>query len=152
MSSTRVYLAGLISTEKPESLQWRVFAAKRLEQAGLKPISPMRGKEQLALESKDGGVSSTIRTPKDIMLRDYLDVEGSDVILMHLESFGSTRPLLGTIVELGWAWQLRKPLVAVAAADNYLMRNHPFVKEAVSHMFETLEEAVDYVTSYYKRP
>lgn len=149
MKKKTIYLAGLISTDFTESLLWRIDAAPILESSGFNVLSPMRGKEKLALLSKDGGITDPRLTPKDIMLRDYNDVVESDVILMHLDSFGSTRPLLGTIVELGWAWQLKKPIVAIAAEDNILMRTHPFVREAVAHYFPTVEEAVEFSVEHY---
>jgi len=43
-------------------------------------------------------------------------------------------------------------VVAVASKDNYLFRNHPMVSEAVSHYFETVDAAWDYILKYYLRP
>ena len=149
MNKKTIYLAGLISTEFTESLLWRIDVTPILQASGFNVLSPMRGKEKLALISKDGGVTDPRLTPKDIMLRDYNDVVQADVILMHLEDFGSPRPLLGTIVELGWAWQLKKPIVAIASENNKLMRSHPFVREAVAHYFTTVEEAVDFSVEHY---
>lgn len=143
-----VYLAGLISTEKPESLRWRLEAEELLKDR-CKILSPMRGKENLVKTSKDGGITDPALTPKDIILRDYADVQAADVILVHLDSFGSERPLLGTIYELGWAWMLRKPVVAIASADNKLMRSHPFVVDTVAHYTETLDEAVNILRRHY---
>jgi nucleoside 2-deoxyribosyltransferase len=146
-----VYLAGLISTEKPESLEWRTQIQPVLESAGMRVLSPMRGKENLVRTSKDGGITDPTLTPKDVIFRDYRDVKEADVILAHLDTFGSERPLLGTIYELGWAWMLQKPVVAIASKDNRLMRNHPFVVDTISHYCETLEEARNILVRHYGR-
>jgi nucleoside 2-deoxyribosyltransferase len=152
MKRKTIYLAGLISTDYPESLLWRIEVTPILEAHEFDVLSPMRGKENLALESPDGGITDPNLTSKDIILRDYHDVVASDVILMHLESFGSPRPLLGTICELAWAWEMKKPIIAVVHPANKLMLNHPFVKEAVSHYLNTTEEAVEFIAHHFGSP
>lgn len=147
-----VYLAGLISTDYPDSLLWRIEVAPILEAHEFDVLSPMRGKERLALESMDGGLTDPNLTSRDIILRDYHDVVESDVILMHLESFGSPRPLLGTICELAWAWEMKKPIIAIVDPDNKLMLNHPFVKEAVSHYFHSTEDAIEFIAHHFGSP
>lgn len=149
MSKPVVYLAGLISTEVLESLQWRLDVIPRLGNAGFEVLSPMRGKDPFTLVG--GGLTDPTLTSQDIILRDSRDVKRADVILAHLEIFGGNRALLGTIAELAWAWQFRTPVVGVAYSGNNLMRNHPFVKEFVSHYHETVEGAADFVVNYYGR-
>jgi len=147
-----VYLAGLISTHKPESLAWRKQAEAALREHGFEVLSPLRGKEALASESKDGGITTSGSTSRDIILRDYRDIVRSDAILMHLSAFGSERPLIGTMFELAWAWMLDKPVVAVVPEGDpqeYLLRNHPFVVQSVAHYCATVEEAVDFIVRYY---
>jgi nucleoside 2-deoxyribosyltransferase len=139
----KVYLAGLIATDYPESLEWREKADGLL--LHLDVLSPMRGKENLKEETGDGGITSISMTPKDIILRDYNDVLAADLVLVNLNTFGCPRPLLGTIFEMAWVWQLRKRCVAICDKDNYLMHEHPFMKETINHYFETLEEACRFV-------
>jgi nucleoside 2-deoxyribosyltransferase len=151
MNRGTVYLAGLISTEFPESLQWRIAVTPVLKEAGFQVLSPMRGKENLAHTSPDGGVTDMRLTPKDIILRDFNDVSRSDVLLTHLESFGSPRPLVGTLYELSWAWYLRTPVVAIIRDANRLMLTHPFVIESVAHSFAEVDDAVDFLIQHYGR-
>ena len=70
-------------------------------------------------------------------------------MLTHLESFGSPRPLLGTIAELAWAWDQRTPVVGIAAEGNYLARKHPFMAEFVSHFVANEEEALEFLRRYH---
>lgn len=144
-----VYLAGLISTDYPASLEWRNAVTPVLEEAGFEVRDPLAGKGNLKCVTKDGGITSTITENKSIVLRDRRDVREADVILVHLENFGSPRPLMGTLVELGWAWDDQTPVVAVAAPENYVMRKHPFISEFVSQYWPTLDEAVHFIISYY---
>lgn len=152
MKKRVIYLAGLISTEYPESLAWREQVRPKLEAAGFEIRTPLAGKKNLKAETKDGGITSTATTNRCIVLRDRRDVRESDIILCHLESFGSPRPPMGTLVELGWAWDDRTPVIAVAKEDNYIMRNHPFFNEFVAKYEPTVEEAVDFIIRYYGSP
>ena len=144
-----IYLAGLISTDYPGSLEWRQYAESELLAAGAIVLSPLRGEGNLVELSPDGGLTTPKRTSRDVILRDHSDIQVADTVLVHLEDFGSPRPLMGTLYELAWCWRLRKPVVAVAKADNYLMRTHPFVSESVAHYLPTIEEAVEFIKSYY---
>jgi len=144
-----VYLAGFISTDYPGSIEWRERVTPVLEQAGFEVRNPLAGKGNLKCVTSDGGITTTVTSNKSIVLRDRRDVRESDLILAHLENFGSPRPLVGTIVELGWAWDDQTPVVAVAWQENDLMRKHPFISEFVSQYWETLDEAVDYIIRYY---
>lgn len=143
-----VYLAGLISTEARESLEWRHRVTADLA-ARFKIRTPVLFDASLEVESDDGGMTDRRLTAKDIVHRDYRDVSEADVILVHLEQFDNDRPLMGTLCELAWAWMLRKPVVAIAHKGNYVMREHPFIKEFVSHYVETEAEAVQLLTGYY---
>jgi len=143
-----VYLAGLISTTHPESLAWRDEAAFRLvENCGLDVLSPVRGKDMAT--STDGGLSTPEQTNKSIILRDYNDIQQADILLVNLNLWGSSRPLVGTLMELAWAWEMKMPVVAVCSKGDRLMRDHPFVQECVSHYCETVEEAIDFIGRYH---
>lgn len=144
MSKT-IYLAGLISTDHKESLTWRLDAEMWLRAGGFNVLSPMRGKKNLVAESPDGGLTSLRLTSRDIILRDYDDICRSDIILVHLETFGSPRASIGTFFELGFAWMKHKTVIAVADPLNVTVRHHPFLAEAVAHYFTSVEDAVDFI-------
>ena len=152
--SQNVYLAGLISTDHPQSLQWRKDARRLIYDKSprlVHIISPMDGKDQLAQFTRDGGVTDPMLTSKDVVMRDYLDVERSHVILANLNTYGATRPSIGTYSELAWAWILTKPVVAFVDSGAYVIRNHPFLREFVTRYEETLEDAVNFMLRYYLR-
>lgn len=78
-----IYLAGLISTEKPESIKWRKEAEALLSlyrRVQIQVLSRMRGKSALDKNSADGGVTMNGLTEHDVILRDYGDVSEADVI------------------------------------------------------------------------
>ena len=150
-----VYLAGLISTEFPQSLEWRgrVFArwggALRF---GIIPVSPMDSKRNLSQHTKDGGVSDQRLEPADILLRDFNDVTRADIILVSLNLWGSPRPMIGTWTELGWAWEHRKPVIAFVDPEDsnyYMATHHPFARGFVTHLFAGPEQACEHIENYY---
>ncbi|MGV0949064.1 MAG: nucleoside 2-deoxyribosyltransferase [Azonexus sp.] len=149
MKKRIVYLAGLISTDHPESLTWRDRVTPKLEAAGFEVRTPLAGKKTLKADTSDGGITTSVTSNRAICLRDRRDVREADVVLANLELFGSPRPLVGTVVELGWAWDDKTPVVAAVAEDNYLMRKHPFISEFVTQYWPTIDEAVDFVIRYY---
>lgn len=144
-----VYLAGLISTDYPRSLEWREEISPIFNSAGWAVITPMHAKKDLKMTTTDGGISTTAVTSKSIITRDRADVRRAQVILAHLETFGSPRPMLGTVAELAWAWDQRTPVIGIADKNNYLMRKHPFMAEFVTEIFETEREAADFIIKYY---
>lgn len=145
----RVYLAGLMSTDYPESFQWRWEIAPLLKKHNFNVVSPLFGKPNIFNDTKDGGITSSSSSSKSILLRDRRDVREADVVLVHLETFGSPRPLVGTIAELAWAYDQQTPVVAIAAPLNTLMRTHPFIKEFVAEYVADIHEAVAFLARYY---
>jgi nucleoside 2-deoxyribosyltransferase len=151
MKQRIVYLAGLISTEYPESLEWRTRIGPILEDSGFEVRTPLAGKTKLASESPDGGITTTTSNSKSICLRDRRDVKECDIMLTNLRTFGSPRPLIGTIAELAWCWDQRTPVVAICDKNDYLMHKHPFISEFVSMYVESEEDAVEFLRRYYGR-
>lgn len=145
-----IYLAGHISTEAPQTLSWRT-EAHRLLRSHFHLLSPLRGKD-LTKDSGDGGLTCTKTTSRDILLRDYYDIKLSDILLVNLAIYESSRPLIGTIAELAWAWEQRKVVVGVIdlGKQGALMANHPFVSEFVTHYFPSLEPAAEFLKEYHK--
>jgi nucleoside 2-deoxyribosyltransferase len=142
-----LYLAGYISTKAPLTIEWRIEAEHKLRDK-FEVLSPLRHKMDLST-STDGGMTVATRTSKDIIFRDYSDIMTSDIVLFHLENFGESRPLIGTLMELAWCWQLKKPTVGICYKDNAIYYNHPFIVEAIGHYFLTENEAIDFLNNYW---
>ena len=105
------------------------------------PISPMRGKPYL----KNHGTIldaypeyGPLGTQKGIVGRDFFDVRRADIVLANF--LGATRPSIGSMFEIAWAFQLRKPVVvAMEATGN--PHDHAFVREACDFRVQTIEQA-----------
>lgn len=147
----KVYLAGTINTEDDYFQRWRREAAAKLKNVGIMPLSPLAQKE--VATSTDGGITSNIPS-EDILMRDYTMVRSAHLILANLKLVGDSgipikKPLIGTFFEMAWAWEDKKPIIAVAEPENYLFQKHPFLAGTITHCFPTLDEAINNIISYW---
>jgi nucleoside 2-deoxyribosyltransferase len=150
MSKPLVYLAGAIANMSYEgATDWRSDAAYHLATHGIEALDPMRAKPKAALGAKIGDNFHNYEhrgvffTSRGIMTRDSTDVRRCDALLVNL--LGLTKPSLGTIMELAWAYILNKPAVVAIEASGNPHDNHPMIHEAMPFRVETLDEAIDAV-------
>lgn len=147
----KVYLAGTINTEDDYFQRWRKEASAFLRNHGVMPLSPLAQKE--VSTSQDGGITSSIPSD-DILFRDYTMVRSAHLILANLKLVGDAgtpvaKPMIGTFFEMAWAWEAKKPIIAVSEKDNYLFQKHPFLTGTITHRFDTLQEALDNIVAYW---
>ena len=147
MSKPLVYLAGGIAgLIGAEAVDWRENASRRLGDCGLEALNPMRAKKVLGKQSRisnnfhDYEGFGAFFTSRGIMARDFNDVKRCDLLLVNL--LGLTKPSLGTIMELGWAYALQKPSVVAIEASGNPHDNHPMIHEAMPFRVTTLDEAI----------
>ena len=88
-------------------------------------------------------------TSRGIMVRDFNDVKRCDALLVNL--IGLTKPSMGTIMELAWAYAMQKPAVVAMEREGNPHDLHPMIHEAVSFRVETLDEAIDSVAVILNR-
>ena len=156
MSKPLVYLAGGIAgLPGTEAVLWRVGAALALADRDIETLDPMRHKQRLAGASRistdyhDYADLGPFFTSRGIMARDFNDVKRCDALLVNL--LGLTRPSLGTVMELGWAYAMQKPAVVVMEAECNPHDLHPMIHEAISFRVETMGEGVDVVATVLNR-
>jgi nucleoside 2-deoxyribosyltransferase len=78
------------------------------------------------------------------MMRDFFDVKRCDVLLINL--LGCEKMTTGTVMELGWAYAMQKPVVVAIEPEGNIHDTHPMVHEAIGGLrFPTLDEAIDAV-------
>lgn len=145
-----IYLAGGIAgLEGADTVSWRAYAADQLQDRGLEALSPMRAKSSLAAEGQistnfhDYADRGAFFTSRGIMTRDHNDVLRCDAMLVNL--LGLTKPSLGTIMELAWAYTRQKPAVVAIEREGNPHDNHPMIHESMPFRVETLDEAIDAV-------
>jgi nucleoside 2-deoxyribosyltransferase len=140
----RVYLAGPITgLNYNEATDWRSNTRKELWKYNIDGLSPMRGKEFLDLPGKIPiqesyneilqGSSVWINT------RDYNDVRRSDGLLVNF--LGSTKVSIGTVLEIGFAKALNKPIVIAMERGN--IHSHVMIDHGYVVIVPTLEDAIN---------
>jgi nucleoside 2-deoxyribosyltransferase len=138
-----VYLAGPISgLNWKDSTDWREYAKELLARRGLVGLSPLRGKEYLAQESRPVITHDTrpLSTSRGIITRDHMDVSRSGLVLANL--LAAETVSIGTVLEIGWAWLYRKPVILVIESDGNL-HDHPMLRECVGYRVMSIDAAVD---------
>lgn len=145
-----VYLAGPITgLTYGECTDWREYAVRSLADAGIKAVSPMRGKEYLQREqglmSADGNKYSAygaLSTNRGIMTRDHFDTQRCDVLLVNL--LGAKQVSIGTVMEISFAHTRQIPIIcAMEQQDN--PHEHGMILEAIGFRVPMLDDALQLV-------
>lgn len=150
MAQPTVYLAGPITgLDHAGATDWRKAVIADLATAGIKGLSPMRGKEYMSHVTEftsDGdqyeklyGVRNVMSTNRGIMTRDRFDATRCDATLVNF--MGATRVSIGTVMEIAWADAHRIPVVCAMEPEGN-PHHHGMVMEAIGFRLPTLEEAV----------
>jgi nucleoside 2-deoxyribosyltransferase len=129
-----VYLAGPINEVTEENTRsWREIASEMLSLYDIKTLNPLRGKENY---------KAILYTPSEIVVRDKQDIKNSDLVLANMSV---KTPLIGTSMEIGYAWEHGIPVVVWSdwAHEHYWIRYHS-VK-----VLHSLDACVDYIVSYW---
>lgn len=145
-----VYLAGGIAgLAGAEAVHWRYQAWLELKERGVETLDPMRAKTvlrgaaQISRNFHDHEHHGAFFTSQGIMARDFSDVKRCDALLVNL--LGLTKPSLGTIMELAWAYALQKPAVVAIEPEGNPHDGHPMIHAAIPFRVASLQEAIDAV-------
>lgn len=140
----KVYLAGAIGgLTYDQSVDWREYVKKRLDDYNIVGLSPMRAKHYLAaanvLDNTDH-YDNPLSTDRGVTARDRFDVMNCDLVLFNL--LGAPRVSIGTCIEFGWADAYRKPKVVLYDA----MHDHCMIRDLADFVVKDLEEAIHVIT------
>jgi nucleoside 2-deoxyribosyltransferase len=152
----KIYLAGPITgCSWGESENWR-DKFKAFEIPNVQCYSPLRGKEYLKGDRMiaDSYMQHRMSTAKAIMVRDAFDVRSADAVVVNFQ--GAQRVSIGTVMEIAWAWDRNKPVIAIfdepgtpdpavyapgtAPRD---IHEHAMLNEAISWKVYNLEDAAE---------
>ena len=147
----RVYLAGTIIGKKmKECLEWRMKIRQHYSMMGwnIAWLDPLNSSHEIGSISSDGLKSSI--PSQGIFDRDFLSIQNSDIIVANLDSFGESRPPVGTISEIALAWHMMKPIIVISREEHYV--EHPFIKKFASLFCDTVDDLIakKYINYYFK--
>ena len=142
---SKVYLAGAITGLKwGECNDWRDYVAKKVN-AGIKTLSPLRGKQYLEKRSDEEGrvldsyPEYALSCSRGINTRDHWDVMRCDVVFVNL--IGCERVSIGTVMEIAWAFAYKKPVVLVMELGG--IHTHSMLLECTGFRAFTLDEGIE---------
>ena len=96
----------------------------------------------------DGATDPMWSDARAINAKNWLDTESADLVLAFLpKEMNERRPSIGTIIEIGWAIGLRKPLIVVS--DDEYMMEHPLIQRNASWRLDNLPDAVEVITGLF---
>jgi nucleoside 2-deoxyribosyltransferase len=135
MRKTKVYLGGAMSNITPEEAsKWRKKAKHLLDVLEIKSIDPTY--------YYNFNLDPSTYTEREVMEFDLAATVASDIVLVNLDFPDS----VGTSIEAFYAYRiLRKPVIGFGTNSNV----HPWLQECLSKRCNTLEDAVEYIASYY---
>ena len=152
----KVYLAGPIGgCTYDEAQDWRRTISDLLyskSDGAIRGYSPLRGKGALKsvgpLSTAAYPFYSPLATSKAILTRDFNDCRTADLIIANLlgHNYGAP-PSLGTVMEIGFAYALQVPILAICSYASNPVATHAMVSSAVSFWATNLDEAADMACS-----
>lgn len=151
-----VYLSGPITGLDYESARygWRATFAAQMEE-GIKVLSPMRHEGHLAeVKSIEAHSDSHFFSGARVIVeKDRLDIARCDVMVVNL--LGATKVSIGTVAEIGMAYDAGKTIILVMEDPNTIdnrqyesdplssnPHEHPFVTVPAALRLNNLDEAV----------
>lgn len=136
-----VYLAGPIAgLSYGAATDWRGLVSSDLNSDKVECLSPMRGKaflKETQVLSAGGYQHNAMSTDKGINRRDFFDCTRADCVLINF--LGAQKVSIGTVMEVAWAFQARKPVVCVMEPGN--VHEHCMINDCITYKVGTLEEA-----------
>jgi len=144
----KVYLAGPISGQSYDDVVAVINKKKSyLENLGYTVLNPMTAKKAIRTEIKlrSSGYGNPESTNHAIFERDRWMVENTDIIFVDFSS-AEERVSIGSCMEMAWGSILGKYIVAVIPKGS--VHEHAFVLEAADIVYETTEEALNYLEQF----
>lgn len=138
----KVYLAGPIAgCNRGEANDWRAWVSSKLRPHGIRGISPLRCEPLVGERYGLGGNDPMFGTARAIASKNMMDVQMCDATLAYLPHQASRPVSLGTVLEIGWASILRKPVILVT--DDPYAAAHPVVNACAGWLLGDMEQAVE---------
>jgi nucleoside 2-deoxyribosyltransferase len=141
----KIYLAGLIhGSVINECKLWRRTIVNHYNNwknsgkmyGNISFLDPCNGEEQVSQD----GLSSNLPA-KVIFDKDYNSVKNCDLLIANMNNFGVSRPLIGTTMEVAFAYEFHKPVILIT--DQEVYRKHPFFTSIVSWYFNDINEMLN---------
>ena len=150
----RIYLAGIIDGKHiSECREWRTkiishytnWKGTEKNYGEICFLNPLNGEASIS----EDGLSSHLPS-KAILIKDYNAIKKCDLFLVNMNTFGVDRPAIGTLMEIAFAYEFRKPVMMITSDDLY--KKHPFVSNMVDWYFDSVDDILTQkaINTFYK--
>lgn len=150
----KIYLAGIIDGKQIDKCKaWRNEIIQHYTNwkdtgknyGDVEFWNPINGEDQIS----EDGLTSHVPS-KSILAKDYNAIKRCDLFLVNMNTFGVVRPPIGTIMEIAFAYEFRKPILMISNEDLY--KKHPFVSNMVDWYFDDIQDLLNKkaINIYYK--
>lgn len=140
MNQLRVYLAGPISGRRfDEAELWRI-EFKDIVNPHIECLSPLRALRHLReMGIIEQSYDDPLCSDRGILARDHFDCHRADLIVCNF--LDVTRVSIGSVIECGFAFAYRKPLIIIQEEDN--VHNHPMLRQMADYRVSSVNEAAE---------
>ena len=140
--SNLVYLCGpMAGLTWTEANEWRAKVKKHLGSLGIECLCPLRNKTTV-YETGDEIIKSSYNhplcTPKGIVTLDFNDIRRCDLLFANF--LGVNAISIGSILEIGAAHILNKPVILCCEGDN--IHYHVMISEIADFIVGNLREGI----------
>jgi hypothetical protein len=148
---TRIYLVGAIS-EDPASFKWRKEATRLLGDK-FEVIDPTTSKfDKEVFKGAKGDAEKWHALvekyqAKILLPKSFQSVSKSNIVLANLALEASDRSMVGSIMEIAWAFHEHKTIVAIKGSNYYC--RHPMIQGCVHAWAEDVIEATDIIKQFF---
>ncbi|MEM4260870.1 MAG: nucleoside 2-deoxyribosyltransferase [Candidatus Woesearchaeota archaeon] len=150
----KVYLAGIIDgTNIDKCKEWRTKIITHYTNwkntgknyGDICFLNPLNGEDQIS----DDGLSSHL-PGKAILTKDYNAIKKCDLFIVNMDTFGVARPPIGTIMEIAFAYEFKKPVMMITTEELY--KKHPFISNMVDWYFDSVDDMLNQkaINIFYK--
>jgi nucleoside 2-deoxyribosyltransferase len=146
-----VYLVGVIS-EDPKSHEWR-REAKRLLRDKFVVNDPTSSRfDRETLKEAEGDADKMHKLVSEhqaeiLLPKSLQSVQNCDIVLINLDLQAKDRPMVGSIMELAWAFMLHKTVIAIKGGSYYSY--HPMVQGCVHAWAKSVAEAAEIIREFF---
>jgi nucleoside 2-deoxyribosyltransferase len=149
-----IYLAGIIDGKNIEKCkEWRTqiinhytnWKNTNQNYGDVCFLNPINGENQIS----EDGLSSHIPS-RAILDKDYNAIKKCDLFIVNMNVFGVNRPPIGTIMEIAFAYEFKKPIIMITQDEIY--KKHPFVSNMISWYFNSVDDLLNQkaINIFYK--
>lgn len=144
MNQPTVYLAGPINgCTEGQAKDWRQYVADELAIFGVRAISPLRCEPIIGERYKANYSDPKFGVARAIRAKNVFDVRNCTLTFAYLPALmeGVTHQSYGTLLEIGWAHIIGKPVILVSNDPEVVA--HPVINASSDWVLGTIYEGLD---------